>query len=405
MKKFLSLFLILGVFFGCTFAITQTVNETNGVNYGYIRSVSNVGTKYYLSVDYVQFYQWYEAALARAEDGIIFGDLPFYQDYPASYYTTNNAGERIATKTIRKTITNYLVKNGSKKFDGLIKKMANYTGMNVSTAFNRLTETERMIVWPSFSPANWRWAEYIRNTSTKLRKTQFSPTAKITVDTSILTLPQLVTWAKTSTNSLVKVFLKKGKIEWFKLISIIETTGNILGTVQTWYKNTTYGLSFQYPVNRKITPQEGNDSWNCSMKQSIVLVDKSKPLVCFDAGCKPTIQPSIGIYIWKTTDCAFVVSTCNSLETNLKGICNQLKNLWISEKNAARTVSFAGSNGFDYSIIKGDYGYILKESFIDWIVTTTRAFLIEKNWIGVQIIDEQWEYLDSFGNLIKSFKY
>ena len=407
MKKFLSLFLILGVFFGCTFAITQTVNETNGINYGYIKSISNIGTKYYLSIDYIQYYQWYEAAVARAGDGIIFGDLSidFNQNYPASYYTTNTAGERIATKAIRKTITKYLVKNGSKKFDSLIKKITNYTGTNISTIFNGLTETERMIVWASFSPAKWRWVEYIRNTNDKLRKIQFSPTTKITIDTGTLTLSQLVTWAQPATKALVKVFLTKGKIEWFRLINMIETTGNTPSTVQTWYKNTTYGLSFQYPASRESTTQEVNDTWNCSMKQSITLADKSKPLVCFDAGCEPTIQPSIGIYIWKTTDCSFISSTCNRLGTTLKGVCNQLKNLWISEENAARTVSFAGSNGFDFRIIKGAYGYILKESFIDWIVTTTRAFLIEKSWYDVQIIDWEWMYGDVFDTFIKSFKY
>lgn len=407
MKRFLSLAIILGIFFGCSFAITQTVNETNGVNYGYIKSISNVGTKYYLSVDYIQYYQGYEAALARAEDGVIFGDLStdYNQNYPASYYTTTPDGHRLATKAIKKTITKYLVKNGSKKFDGLIKKMTNYTGTNVSTIFNGLTETERMIVWSSFSPAKWRWTEYIRNTNDKLRKTQFSPTAKVTVDTSTLTLSQLFTWAKTSPNSLVKVFLKKGKIEWFKLMNIVQTTGNTSSTIQTWYKNTTYGLSFQYPANRQISTQEVNDTGNCSIKQSIILADKSKPLVCFDAGCQPTIQPSIGIYIWKTTDCSFISSTCNSLGTTLKGVCNQLKNLGISEENAARTVSFAGSNGFDYSIIKGTYGYMVKESFIDWIVTTNRAFLIENNWYDVQIIDSEWMYGDVFDTFIKSFKY
>jgi hypothetical protein len=157
MKKLLSLLLTMFVFFGCTFAITQTVNETNGVNYGYIKGVSNVGTKYYLSVDYIQYYQSYEAALARAEDGIIFGDLSidFNQNYSDYSYTINDDGQRFATKAIRKKIAAYLVKNGKKGYDKLIAKMtASYIAtISISDVFNELSETERMIVGPSFSPA------------------------------------------------------------------------------------------------------------------------------------------------------------------------------------------------------------------------------------------------------------
>jgi hypothetical protein len=72
MKKLLLFLSMVFLFSGFTFAITQTVNETNGVNYGYLKNVYKSGNVYFLSVDYIQIYNSYEAAFARAEDGIIF---------------------------------------------------------------------------------------------------------------------------------------------------------------------------------------------------------------------------------------------------------------------------------------------------------------------------------------------
>jgi hypothetical protein len=69
MKK-LSLFAL--VFVCCisiyTSAITQKINETDGINYGYISSVDVTGKK--LSIDYVQYYKdTREVAQAKLEDG------------------------------------------------------------------------------------------------------------------------------------------------------------------------------------------------------------------------------------------------------------------------------------------------------------------------------------------------
>jgi hypothetical protein len=63
--------------------------------------------------------------LARAEDGIIFGNLSadFNQNYPKSYYTINSKGERLATKTIRKKTTEYLLKIGKDGREKLISKI------------------------------------------------------------------------------------------------------------------------------------------------------------------------------------------------------------------------------------------------------------------------------------------
>ena len=219
MKKFFLLASIIFTFFWCTFAITQTVNETNGVNYGYLKNVYKTWNKYFLSVDYIQLYGWYEATLARAEDGEIFWSLPtdYNQNYPASYYITNQNGARIATKTIKKKITAYLVKNGKKWLDKILNKINSYTGDNSSDVFNALTEIERMIIGPSFDPDGGWWWNYIRNTNTQIRNIQFSPTAKITVEWNSMTLPGLVSWAQHPTQLLVKVFLKNKKIEWFRV--------------------------------------------------------------------------------------------------------------------------------------------------------------------------------------------
>ncbi len=210
MKKFLLLLCILLGISGYTFAITQTVNEKDGVNYWYIKDIYKKWSTYFLSVDYIQYYQWYEAALARAEDGVIFWDLStdYIQNYPASYYTTDKNGERIATKAIKKKITSYLIKIGNKWFSKLIK----------NTDFNKLSEIERMIIGPTYDPATW-WGggEYKRNINTKIRTIPFASSAKITVEWNSLSLDELVTWQKTPTQDFVKVFLKKWKIEWFRV--------------------------------------------------------------------------------------------------------------------------------------------------------------------------------------------
>jgi len=219
MKKILLLIALFFLSFWSTFAITQKVNETNGINYGYIKSIYSTGTKYFLSVDYIQIYNWYEAALARAEDGEIFWSLStdYNQNYPVSYYTTNQNNIRVATKTIRKKITAYLVKIGKKWLSKMVNKINNYTWDNSADIFNTLTEIERMIIGPSFDPNGWWWRNYVRNTNTQIRTIPFSPTAKITVEWNTMTLDQLVEWAKNPTQLLVKVFLKSSKIEWFRV--------------------------------------------------------------------------------------------------------------------------------------------------------------------------------------------
>ncbi len=219
MKNFLLLISVFFVSLGFTFAISQPVNETNGVNYGYIKSIYKKWSNYILSVDYIQYYQSYEAALARAEDGVIFGDHPvdYNQNYPTSYFTTNSNGEKLATKVIRKKITAYLTKNGKKWREQLIAKLSNYEWPIPSTIFNSLTEVERMIVWPSFDPAIWWGWDYVRNTSTKIRNVQFSSSTKITVEGVSMSIEELFNWAKSPTQNLVKVFIKKGKIEWFRV--------------------------------------------------------------------------------------------------------------------------------------------------------------------------------------------
>lgn len=219
MKKIFLLASLLFTFFGFTFAISQTVNETNGVNYGYIHSIYKTGTKYFLSVDYVQYYKWYEAVLARAEDGMIFWDLDmtFNQDYPTTSYTTNASGYRIATRAVKRTISAYLTRNGQRRINVLLWKMNNYTGTNSADLFNGFTQTERMIIWPAYDPATWWGWDYVRNTTTKLRKVQFGTSPRITVEGNILSLDELVTWAQHPTQLFLKVFLQRGKIEWFRV--------------------------------------------------------------------------------------------------------------------------------------------------------------------------------------------
>lgn len=219
MKKLFLFMSILLISFWYTFAITQTVNETNWVNYGYLKGVYKKWSTYFLSVDYIQYYQSYEAALARAEDGFIIGSLStdFNQNYPTSYYTTNSNGAILATKVIRKKLTAYLVKIGKKWREQFIAGFNNYDWTNQSEMFNSLTETKRMIAWPSFDPATWWGGNYIRNTSSKIRNIPFSSSAKITVEGTSMSLKDLLNRSKEPTQNLVKVFLRKGKIEWFRI--------------------------------------------------------------------------------------------------------------------------------------------------------------------------------------------
>ena len=217
MKKFLSLFLILGVFFGCTFAITQTVNETNGINYGYIKNVYQSWALYYLAIDYVQIYTGYDAALARIEDGVIFGDLwtDYNQKYPTSSYTTDKNGARFATKTIRSRLQKYLTKAKRKS---LKKVMVKGTDNWISAAqFNKFSENDRMILAPSFDPDWWWGGNYLRNSSPTIRNIPFSPSAKITVEDKTLTLSGLVTWEQHPTQIMGKVFLQNWTIQGFRV--------------------------------------------------------------------------------------------------------------------------------------------------------------------------------------------
>jgi hypothetical protein len=74
-----------------------------------------------------------------------------------------------------------------------------------------------MILWPSFDPYSWWWLYYIRNTNTKIKNVPFSSSAKITVQGSSLSLEELLNWWDLQTQNLVKVFLNKWKIEWFRV--------------------------------------------------------------------------------------------------------------------------------------------------------------------------------------------
>ncbi len=220
MKKIsLVLVTLFSLFFWCTFAITQKVNETNGINYGFIKNIYQTWSTYYLAIDYIQIYQWYDAALARAEDGEIFWTLStdYNQNYPVKYYTTDQNSIRTATKTIRKKITAYLVKIGKKWLNKILNRINNYSWDNSAEVFNTLTEMERMIVGPSFDPATWWWWNYTRNTNPQIRTIPFSPSARIIVEEKTLTLSGLVAWQQNPTQRLVKIFLQWGKIEWFNV--------------------------------------------------------------------------------------------------------------------------------------------------------------------------------------------
>lgn len=222
MKKFLLLMCILLGALGYTFAITQPVNEKNWVNYWYINDIYKKWSTYFLSVDYIQYYQWYEAALARAEDWVILWGLwnGANENYPKSYYTTDKNGNKFATKTIRKRITNYLTKIWSEWFKKLGMDMNTYSWAKIDDLFNSLSETERIIIGASYDPATW-WGQksYERNTNTKIRTIAFSPSAKISVEWKSISLNELVTWGKDPVSKLLvtKIFLKKSKIEWFRI--------------------------------------------------------------------------------------------------------------------------------------------------------------------------------------------
>lgn len=217
MKKILLLALVIFIGFGYSFAITQTVNETNGVNYGYIKDVYKRWSTYYLSVDYIQYYQWYEAALARIDDGIIFWDLStmYDQDYNYKYYYVEEDGQRFSTQVAKKAVAAYL-KNGKKKFNTLIKRL-NDNNWNPESVFNNLSEVERMVAWPSFDPATWWGGNYTRNTNTKIRNIPFASSATITVEWETMSLSWLLSRVQSPTQMLTKVFLKRGKIEWFRV--------------------------------------------------------------------------------------------------------------------------------------------------------------------------------------------
>ena len=189
---------------------------------------------------------------------------------------------------------------------------------------------------------------------------------------------------------------------------------NIQEVKKTWfeitYTNNKYWLSFNYPKDREIQVKEEaiTSDPDCSSKLKISLADKSKPLQCFEAGCTPTTQPSIDIYIRNFNSCQWIVKTCKTLDPNIpniQNICKQLMTAGMSEELAAKTASFWGANGADYNIIKGDYANILKWTFINGIITQSRAFLMGWNWYGVQIIDDAWMYGNVFDNFIKSFKF
>jgi hypothetical protein len=181
---------------------------------------------------------------------------------------------------------------------------------------------------------------------------------------------------------------------------------NVISGNQTTYTNSEYWLSFTYSNNRNITTEiNPSSNENCSLQLTILLSDLSKPLQCYEPDCVPNIQPSIRIDIRKTNLCTWFSSTCNALDWGFQSICQQLKDLWIPEDKAAKTISLRGTNGSNYNILQWTHWYILKWSFIDGIVNTTRALLIEKNWYGVQIIDNEWMYTDVFDDFIKTFNY
>ena len=171
------------------------------------------------------------------------------------------------------------------------------------------------------------------------------------------------------------------------------------------YNNTWYWLSFSYPAARKLETQESANNENCSLNLTITITDPSKPLQCFDAWCVPDTQPSLWVYIWNNQNCQWMHTTCSELETNLQTTCHQLISMGMSEAKAASTISFWGNNGTDYTIIQGMYANILRWTFIVWIVTQYRAFLLKDSWYAVQIFDNQWMYTDVFDDFIKTFNY
>jgi hypothetical protein len=187
-----------------------------------------------------------------------------------------------------------------------------------------------------------------------------------------------------------------------------ETTTGVVDE-NTWttttYTNTQYWLSFDYPNNRIIATEIGDDPADCSLKFTVHVADPSKTLQCFEPNCVPSIQPNINVYIRKTTSCTWFSSTCSGLDQSTQAVCQQLKNLWIPEATAAKTLSLWGLNGSDYVILQGTYGYIVRWIFSEGINTVSRAFLLEKNGYGVQIFDDVWMYTHVFDEFVKTFNY
>jgi hypothetical protein len=173
----------------------------------------------------------------------------------------------------------------------------------------------------------------------------------------------------------------------------------------TTYSNASYWLSFDYPNNRIITTETGGDPADCSLKFTVHVADPSKTLQCFEPNCVPSIQPNINVYIRKTTSCTWFSSTCSGLHQSTQTVCQQLKNLWIPETTVAKTLSLWWSNGSDYTILQGTYGYSIRWIFSEGINTVSRAFLLEKNEYGVQIFDDVWMYTNVFDEFVKTFNY
>jgi hypothetical protein len=181
---------------------------------------------------------------------------------------------------------------------------------------------------------------------------------------------------------------------------VTENTGTT-----TTYTNTKYWLSFYYPNNRIITTETGSGLSDCDMKFTVRVADPSKPLQCFEPNCIPSIQPVINVQVRKTAACTWFSSTCSGLQQHIQAICQELVGLWISEATAAKSLSLGGNNGSDYTILQGTYGLSIKWTFVDGINTVSRAFLLEKNGYGVQILDDVWMYGSIFDEFVKTFKY
>ena len=94
------------------------------------------------------------------------------------------------------------------------------------------------------------------------------------------------------------------------------------------YTNSKYGLSFAYPKNREINSKEEDNTSDpdCTLKLHVSLMDTSKPLQCYDPGCTPNIQPSLGIDVRNLTRCQWIYTKCTDVDQSLSGICNQLVN-------------------------------------------------------------------------------